>query len=139
MNLRASSTSWLFGGKEPVAIQSALSGRAQLGQHQPGHGQWPSLTTSLEQGISLCVSVSHKGPLLGPVGNKGLQSIPPVSVPGEIPFATYSGAGSSLLLRDETGPTLCPYPFSPTLIPSQQQAQKSGRHSFAQSRGGSFN
>lgn len=64
MNLRASSTSWLFGGKKSVAIQSALFGRAQLGQHQPGHRQWPGLTTSLEQGISLCVAVNTKVPCL---------------------------------------------------------------------------
>lgn len=94
MNLRASSTSWLFGGKEPVAIQSALSGRAQLGQHQPGHRQWPSLTTSLEQGISLCVS-EHKGPLLGPVGNKWLQSIPPVSIPGKSPLQHIQEQGAA--------------------------------------------
>lgn len=136
MNLRASSTSWLFGGKEPVAIQSALSGRAQLGQHQPGHRQWPSLTTSLEQGISLCAQTQRS--LAWPSGQQ-MATVNSTSLhPGEIPFATYSGAGSSLLLRDETGPTPCPYPSSPTLIPSQQQAQKSGRHSFAQSRGGSF-
>lgn len=53
MNVRASSTSRLFGGKKSVAIQSALFGRAQLGQHQPGHRQWPGLTTSLEQGVGL--------------------------------------------------------------------------------------
>lgn len=85
MNLRASPTSQLFGGKKPVAIQSALFGRAQLGQNQPGHRQWPGLTTSLEQGISLCVS-EHKGPLPDPVDKKWLQSIPPVSIPGKSPL-----------------------------------------------------
>lgn len=138
MNLRASSTSRLFGGKKPVAIQSALFGRAQLGQHQPGHPQWPGLTTSLEQGISLCVSVNTRS-LAWPSGQQ-MATVNSTSLhPGEIPFAAYSGAQGSLLLRDETGPTLHPFPFPPTLIPSQQQAQKSGRHSFAQSRGGSFN
>lgn len=138
MNLRASSTSWLFGGKKPVAIQSALFGRAQLGQHQPGHRQWPGLTTSLEQGISLCVAVNTKVPCLAHGQQKSTVNSTSVH-PGEIPMATYSGAWGSLLLRDETGPTLCPFSFPPTLIPSQQQAQKSGRHSFAQPRGGSFN
>lgn len=138
MNLRASSTSWLFGSKKPVGIQSALCGRAQLGQHQPGHRQWPGLTTSLEQGISLCVALNTKI-LAWPSGQQMATDNSTSLHPGEIPFATYWRAWDSLLLRDETGPTLCPFSFPPTLIPSQQQAQKSGRHSFAQSRGGSFN
>lgn len=71
MNLRASSTSQLFGGQKPVAIQSALFGRAQLGQPQPGHRQWPGLTTRLEQGISLCVSVNTKVPCLAQRATNG--------------------------------------------------------------------
>lgn len=70
-NLRASSTSWLFGGKEPMAIQSALFGRAHLGQHQPGHGQWPGLNTSLEQGISPCASLNTEAPRLAQWATNG--------------------------------------------------------------------
>lgn len=58
--------------------------------------------------------------------------------PGEVPFAAYSPAQGSLLPRDETGLTLYLVPFPPIPVPPAQQAQKSGRHSFAQSRGGSF-
>lgn len=75
-----------------MAIQSALFGIAQLGQRQHGHGQWPGLSTSLEQGIRLCI-LEHRGLLPGPGGNKWLQSIPPVSIPGKPPLQHIQSTG----------------------------------------------